>query len=297
MDDSRVTINRYGFYELINKPDDLELDSYYKNIYYQESRGSYSKSYDEEEIHYFKNKYEQRYSLLIEHNIFSCDTRRFLDIGCGEGWGLDFFYSKGWEVKGLEHSQYSCSIHNPKMLPFLVEGRPEGALKKLITENNKFDVILLDNVLEHLKDPLEILEYCYFLLSEQGVLVIEVPNDFSIVQKRLLDKGCISEEFWVVIPDHISYFNKDGLTNLCSDAKLDCIDVISDYAIDFDLFNPNSNYKADPALGPGSHRARIEIENMLHSISAEKTNKLYRIYAELGIGRQIIGFYRKLSNI
>ncbi|MNB88212.1 putative S-adenosylmethionine-dependent methyltransferase [compost metagenome] len=297
MNGSKVTINQYGFYELLNKPDDLELESYYKDVYYQESRSSYSNSYAEDEIQYFKNKYEQKYSILLEHNILSCDTRRFLDIGCGEGWGLDFFHSKGWKVKGLEHSEYGCSVHNPKMLPFLLEGEPKDALKNLISENNKFDVILLDNVLEHLKNPLEILKYCYLLLSEQGVLLIEVPNDFSIVQKRLLEKGFINEEFWVVSPDHISYFNKDGLTNLCSDAELNCIDIISDYAIDFDLFNPNSNYKADSTLGPSSHRSRIEIENMLHSISVEKTNKLYRIYAELGIGRQIIGFYRKKSNI
>ncbi|GGH33063.1 class I SAM-dependent methyltransferase [Paenibacillus segetis] len=295
MNDTKVTINQYGYYELINKPDDLELESYYKNIYYQESRSSYSKSYVEEEIQYFKNKYEQKYSILLEHNIHSCDTRGFLDIGCGEGWGLDFFCSKGWEVKGLEYSGYGCSIHHPEMLQFLTEGEPEVALKKLISENKKFDVIWLDNVLEHLKNPLEILKYCSLLLSEQGVLVIEVPNDFSIVQNRLLEKGFIKEEFWVVSPDHISYFNKDGLTNLCSDAELDCLDIISDYAIDFDLFNPNSNYKADSTLGPSSHNSRIEIENMLHSISVEKTNKLYRIYAELGIGRQITGFYRKIS--
>lgn len=160
-------------------------------------------------------------------------------------------------------------------------------------ENKKFDIIWLDNVLEHLKYPLEMLLYCSNLLSEQGVLVIEVPNDFSIVQSRLLETGCINEEFWIAKPDHISYFNKDGLINLCSTADLECIDVISDYAIDFDLFNPNSNYKANPSLGPSSHKSRIEIENMLHSISVEKTNKLYRVYAELGIGRQITGFFKK----
>ncbi|MNW45224.1 bifunctional 3-demethylubiquinone-9 3-methyltransferase/ 2-octaprenyl-6-hydroxy phenol methylase [compost metagenome] len=297
MSDTKVINNQYGFFELLNQPTDIELENYYKDIYYQESKGSYSKSYEVDEIEYFNNKYEQKYSILVEHNILSCDTREFLDIGCGEGWGLNFFYSKGWNVTGVEHSSYGCSIHNEGMLPFLSEGEPEDFIKKLIAENKKFDVIWLDNVLEHLRNPLEMLMYCSRLLSDHGILAIEVPNDFSVVQKRLLEKGCINGEFWVLIPDHLSYFNKDGLINLCSAAGLKYVDIISDYAIDFDLFNPCSNYKANPSVGPNSHKSRIEIENMLHSISVEKTNKLYRVYAELGIGRQITGFFKnnKLS--
>lgn len=293
MGNSEVVINSYGYYQLSEPPTDSELQRYYEDIYYQESKSLYTNAYSEEEILYFKNKYKQKFHVLMDHNIQICSSKRYLDIGCGEGWGLSFFHDLGWEVVGLDHSNYGCKTHNPNMLPFLSCGAPIQKLKELKATQQVFDVIWLDNVLEHLKEPLEMLKYCYSLLSDNGFLVVEVPNDFSVVQNKLLLNGDVDDAFWVVSPDHISYFNKDGLMNLCSAADLDCVDLISDYAIDFDLFNENTNYKKDATLGKASHKARIEIENLIHSISIESANNLYRVYAELGIGRQITGFFRK----
>ena len=35
-------------------------------------------------------------------------------------------------------------------------------------------------------------------------------NDFSILQKYLMERNHINSEFWVAIPDHVSYFNNAG---------------------------------------------------------------------------------------
>lgn len=86
MNDIKVIKNQYGYYELLNKPSDVELERYYKNVYYQESKSSYSKSYDEKEIQYFINKYAQKYNVLLEHNILSNGNRAFLDVGCVGDW-------------------------------------------------------------------------------------------------------------------------------------------------------------------------------------------------------------------
>lgn len=289
----KVLKNIYGFFELSDKPSETELQDYYKNKYYQESKSTYSRSYSNEEIIYFNNKLEQKYQILIEQGILDATNKRFLDIGCGEGWGLSFFQKRGWNVKGLDHSVHGCKTHNPEMLKFLDEGDPIQSLKRLGSEGQRYDVLWLDNVLEHLIDPLGMLEYCLALLSNEGLLVIEVPNDFSVVQKELLSNGNVKEPFWIVSPDHISYFNSDGLIELCKTAGLNCVDMISDYAIDFDLFNSYSNYKTKPEVGKESHNARVKVENLLHNISIEKTNKLYRLYAEMGIGRQITGFFKR----
>jgi hypothetical protein len=42
-----------------------------------------------------------------------------------------------------------------------------------------------------------------------------------------------------------------------------------------------------------SHRARLKIENMLHRISIPKTADLYEKMAEMGLGRNITGYYVK----
>ena len=47
---------KWGFYHYKTTPSDEELYSYYANKYYQEGLGSYSISYSDEEIAYFKLK-------------------------------------------------------------------------------------------------------------------------------------------------------------------------------------------------------------------------------------------------
>ena len=47
------------------------------------------------------------------------------------------------------------------------------------------DVIAMFHVLEHLEDPVEVLEECRSVLADDGRLFIEVPNGSSRVAKSL----------------------------------------------------------------------------------------------------------------
>ncbi len=123
-----------------------------------------------------------------------------------------------------------------------------------------------------------------------------MPNDFSVIQKYLYDKEYISEPFWIKKPDHISYFNKDGLIAICNEVGYEFKYIISDYPIDLNLFNENTNYIKDSSKGKSCHHTRIVAENLIHSISMEKSIELYEILAQLGIGRQIIAFFQKKIN-
>ena len=155
----------------------------------------------------------------------------------------------------------------------------------------KYDLILLDNVLEHVLNPLETLTKLVSLLSAKGTLIIEVPNDFSVVQRYLLDKKKIPDPFWVVSPDHVSYFNAQGLKSLCEQAGLAQAMLISDYPIDFALFNGDTNYAVDKSVGKSVHKARVEIETLIHTLSPDASIDLYKAFAELGLGRDLIGFF------
>ncbi len=291
---SNVTKNRFGFFELINKPAYDELKSYYADKYYQECNSTYANKYSQDEIKYINNKIEQKYAVISDLVSMSNKSGlRLLDIGSGEGWALKYFKDKLWDVVGLDYSEYGCYNHNPECLVNLTVGEIGENIEKLIRKNQSFDVIWLDNVLEHVLDPLELLINCHKLIKEHGVLVIEVPNDFSAVQQCLLDKEYIHNPYWIAIPDHISYFNNDGLNAICSEAGWHCHCLMGDYPIDFNLLNQNVNYIKDTSKGKSCHHARVEVENLLHSISIEKTNNLYRALADLGLGREIIGFFRK----
>lgn len=290
----QVTKNKYGFYSLKDTPTFEELKEYYASKYYQDSTVGYKKVYSDNELQYIHNKIAQKYLALS--NILDVKTNEklsLLDIGCGEGWALKYFKENSWHVKGLDYSEHGCRIHNPDRLEDLIVGPIDDNVRGLIEKNQKFNVIWLDNVLEHVIEPLSLLQDCRGLIKDCGVLVIEVPNDFSAVQQYLLANGNISKAFWVLRPDHISYFNREGLINICKEAGWVSRYVMGDFPIDFNLFNTNTNYTEDKSVGKLCHQARIAIENLMHGISPEGTNELYRAMSELGLGRQIIGFFSR----
>jgi 2-polyprenyl-3-methyl-5-hydroxy-6-metoxy-1,4-benzoquinol methylase len=289
---TNVVLNEYHFYELANKPSMEELKDYYAKKYYQENKGSYEIQYTDEELLYFRNKIEQKYIVLERLLTPSQRTPELLDIGCGEGFTLHFFKEKKWNVKGIDFSDYGCKKFNPDCLPTLLIGDIYEQMLLLTKADSKYDVIWLDNVLEHVLDPLHLLQACKKLLHSGGVVIIEVPNDFSVLQEHLLNRGDIISRFWVVVPDHISYFNQEGLTALAKDAGLETVFTMGDFPIDFNLINPDTNYNRDKTKGKNTHRSRVSLDNLMHSISAEKTVNYYKALADLGLGRQIISFLK-----
>ncbi|MDH5359083.1 MAG: class I SAM-dependent methyltransferase [Gammaproteobacteria bacterium] len=289
--EQQVIKNSYGYYELAHKPSQAELDDYYRNKYYQDSRGSYEHSYSDEELLYSSNKLQQKKLILDE--LFQGDdmaSRSMLDIGCGEGWTLEFFSSLNWQVKGVDFSPHGLHTHNKHLLKFIETGDIYLKLQEFIDSSQRYDLVVLDNVLEHVLEPARLLHMISMLITKAGVLLIEVPNDFSKVQELLQEQNCINRPFWVAVPDHISYFNKNALQLLAESQGWKMSKCLADHPIDMNLFNPDSNYVMDGSKGKNCHRSRVAIENLLHDISPAKTNHFYEAMADLGIGRQIIMF-------
>jgi 2-polyprenyl-3-methyl-5-hydroxy-6-metoxy-1,4-benzoquinol methylase len=108
----KVFRNKYGFYELTEKPAPEDLRHYYADKYYQQSLSSYSKEYSAEELKYIRNKIEQKYA-LIAGQFEGRLPLKLLDVGCGEGYTLSFFKNMGWQVKGLDVSEAGIKQHNP----------------------------------------------------------------------------------------------------------------------------------------------------------------------------------------
>lgn len=287
---AEVELNRYGYYQLVNPPTAAELGEYYAGSYYQQQRSLYERRYEPDELAFQRQKIHQKYRILEQAGI-SGSNRKLLDVGCGEGFTLKFFKGLNWEITGIDQSDYGCEIHNPDCLPSLIRADIYEGLELLSRENRRFDVVWLDNVLEHVLEPLELIRLCQSLLYDDGAVVIEVPNDFSAVQLAALEQRLIDDAFWLVRPDHISYFNRDGLVNLAGHAGLTPFRVIADFPIDFALFNQSTNYVRNPDCGSAVHQARVAVETLLYNTSVDQTNDLYEAMAAMGLGRQIVGFF------
>ena len=288
--DRLITQTQYGYFTIANKPSIQELEEYYASVYYQGAAGGYEQDYTDEEITYFKNKIAQKYHVIKSTLLRSNDTS-FLDVGCGEGWTLSFFKAKGWNVTGIDYSTFGCEKFNPDCLSHLIAGNLYENLVKLAANGSVYDVIWLDNVLEHVLDPEDLVSMLKKLIKPCGVLVVEVPNDFSLIQKYALDKGYVDHEFWIVPPDHISYFNKKGLKNLFESHGWSSKKFLADFPIDWQLLNPDSNYIKDRSKGKNCHRQRIELDNIIAGLDITEAVAFYESLANLGLGRQITGFF------
>lgn len=111
-----------------------------------------------------------------------CGT--ILDVGCGRGEFLIKAKESGFDVWGIEPSKGSFS----KLCKLGSNNIFLGDFQNVKLNNNKpFDVILLHHFLEHVTNPIEILEKCKNLLDKNGILIIAVPNaNYLLVKNRIL---------------------------------------------------------------------------------------------------------------
>ncbi len=202
----------YGYYEVDPKPTVNELRIYYEKKYYQNEKGAYAKQYTEQELLYFHNKIIQN-DYVIKKIQKSTNNRRLLDIGCGEGFTLNYYYGNDWQVTGIDFSEFAIKAHHPHLLPYLIKGNVFEEIQKQVDKGMQYDIVWLGNVLEHVIDPEKLIEQCYRLSNVGGVLVIEVPNDFSSFQKELLKEEIVDKKYWVAYPDHLTYFNNVSLVH------------------------------------------------------------------------------------
>ncbi len=105
---------------------------------------------------------------------------KVLDIGCSTGELQDFLPK--CEYYGIDINN---SIGNRKM-----DFKQVDLNKKNIPFKEEFDYILLLDVLEHLTDPGKTLQDVKNKLSNKGIAIINLPNDYHILNKIrfVLDK-------------------------------------------------------------------------------------------------------------
>lgn len=123
---------------------------------------------------------------------------KILDIGCGTNGFLTAFSERGWQVLGTDFSQ-EAALYSQKTYGFKVL---VGDLLEIDFGREKFDVISLNGVLEHLYSPRKTLEKVNKLFAKDGLLAIMVPNIESLGAKIFKD------DWWLLQPPrHLYHFS------------------------------------------------------------------------------------------
>jgi SAM-dependent methyltransferase len=104
---------------------------------------------------------------------------RFFDIGCGSGGVLYFAIKDGWEVKGLEISSDFAEYVSKR---FSIEVDTAN-FQEYDYKGEKFDIVSLRHVLEHLPDSILAMNKISGFLKEGAYAHFEFPNINGIAMK------------------------------------------------------------------------------------------------------------------
>lgn len=99
---------------------------------------------------------------------------KLLEIGCGQGNFLRQAANRGFDVTGVEYSQFACERARANL-----EGRGrvlQGEITVLAPEAAAYDVCVLCDVIEHVRDPAAFLREIFRLLRPGGVLLVVTPS-------------------------------------------------------------------------------------------------------------------------
>ena len=287
----KVIKNKFGFYELRNKPTAEEQQKDFEEEYYQNEKAGYESAYTPEALEYFQNK-EQQKEIAIKKVWTSNTVPQILDIGCGEGFFMKYFYEKGCKVTGIDFSKYAMEHNNPELLPYLKQGDCYQILGEMIAQNIQYDIVNMDSVLDMVQDQTKLLKLIKQVLKTDGILCCKVGNNYSDYQLNLLKKGVLSKEYWLDEEGHTYYFNKDGFIRFMQENGYFCKDIYAEGLIELNLMNELTNYYENPAAGKSCYKAKLNIENMLHELSSEKTNEIMRLFGSMGLGRELVGIFQ-----
>ncbi|MBD0373204.1 MAG: methyltransferase domain-containing protein [Pyrinomonadaceae bacterium] len=104
---------------------------------------------------------------------------RVLDVGCGNGSQLALpLARRGFRVKGLDTDARSIE-HARRMASGLREAEFVCAPLEDLRAEELYEVVILSEVLEHLENPLILLEESTKHMTRGGIMIVTVPNGFG----------------------------------------------------------------------------------------------------------------------
>lgn len=120
-------------------------------------------------------KYVYRSSPNTSHQVIlglvDRDNQRMLDVGCGAGYLAEALRVRGNSVVGVDE-RAADGVH--ERVTELIETDLDR--EPIPWEGDPFDYVVMADILEHLRDPQPILKQCDRLLTEDGAIIVSVPN-------------------------------------------------------------------------------------------------------------------------
>jgi SAM-dependent methyltransferase len=136
--------------------------------------------------------------------------RRYLDVGCAVGHSLAAARAAGFEAHGVEADADARAVAGARhTVVATLDALPPG----------RYELVSLWETVEHLADPLAMLEACRERLADDGMVAFTLPN-LDAASARLLREECGFVYGGFNHPGHVNLFSRASFAALLERAGL-----------------------------------------------------------------------------
>jgi O-antigen biosynthesis protein len=149
---------------------------------------------------------------------FIGEQKSVVDFGCATGYMAQFLNRRGCRVVGVEISPEAAAIAEQFCEQVIVADLDYTSIAEILPEQ-KFDIAVFGDVLEHLRDPWRTLEQVKTILHPDGYVVASIPNIAHGAIRLALLQGRFDYEKQGILDDtHLRFFTRKSIEDLFESA-------------------------------------------------------------------------------
>ena len=153
-------------------------------------------------------------------------NKRVLELGPAAGHFTRALVANGCRVVAIERDALAATSLQPVAERVIVGDLSDPAVVASAIDDERFDVVLGGDVLEHLPDPLSVLQACRAALKPGGYVVLSLPNiAHADVKLQLLAGRFRYGDFGLLDRTHLHFFTLESIQELVDGAGLVMVDL------------------------------------------------------------------------